>query len=123
MSSFTYNGTKRTTPVVENLADRPVDDPTVRLGDSEMERAATSVARQRADRCGAVYMLTWAGSKIPRKAVINGWEVIWTQHGLVTAEKDGRKDRIGTYTREAEWAGDEGDLHRMKVYVDPKFCG
>lgn len=42
------------------------------------------------------YLVEWKGSNIPRGAVVNGFTIAWTQHGIV---RDKDNAQIGYYER------------------------
>ncbi len=56
--------------------------------------------------------LKWKGSKVPRGHSVNGIQIGWTQHGLVTGV-DGQN--LGTYTRLQEFGGPDRDEHVMLI--------
>lgn len=58
------------------------------------------------------FTLHWTGSKIPRGYKVNGVEIGWTQHGLVTGVNG---EDLGTYDRTIEWGGPNHDEHEMVI--------
>jgi hypothetical protein len=58
------------------------------------------------------FRMEWEGSKIPRGASINGVEIGWTQHGIVTGKNS---EQLGYYEREVEFGGDSGSKHVMVI--------
>lgn len=60
------------------------------------------------------YVLDWNGNKIPRGVVLEGHEIGWTQHGVVSST-DG--ETMGNYDRMIEFGGEDGKQQRMIVYM------
>lgn len=60
-------------------------------------------------------LLSWEGSKVPRGVTIQGKTIAWTQHGIVRAEGGGI---IGYYDRVEQWAGPEGNRHKMIISLN-----
>jgi hypothetical protein len=58
------------------------------------------------------FVLEWTGSKVPRGFKVNGVEIGWTQHGIVTGVN---REMLGTYTRTKEWGGPDRDEHAMRI--------
>ena len=56
--------------------------------------------------------LKWKGSKVPRGHCVNGIEIGWTQHGIVTGVN---RENLGTYTRLQEFGGPDRDEHVMLI--------
>src|ERR1700733_13293533 len=51
------------------------------------------------------YLLSWTGTKVPRGASIDGIQIGWTQHGMVTGTEG---EQWGYYERMMEFGGAEG---------------
>jgi len=71
------------------------------------------------------FRLTWEGSKIPRGGAVDGVEIAWTQHGMITGVN---RENLGYYTREEEFGGESGKRHVMVIStrgseVTPPDCG
>jgi len=58
------------------------------------------------------FVLEWVGTKIPRGFKVNGVEIAWTQHGIVTGVGG---EHLGTYERLKEWGGPDKDEHAMLI--------
>lgn len=58
------------------------------------------------------FRLHWTGSKIPRGALLDGSQITWTQHGVVSTEA---QHNVGYYTRTEEWSGTNKDEHEMII--------
>ena len=52
------------------------------------------------------------GSKIPRGATIDGIEVVWAQHGIISGPNG---QQLGSYDRMEEFSGENKDRHALLV--------
>lgn len=86
----------------------------VNLGDAKLNGIANGLISEMRQRARKILHLQWEGSKIPRGAVIDGTEIVWTQNGQVTGA--GGKS-IGTYERLVEFGGFSGNDQQMLVFV------
>jgi hypothetical protein len=96
---------------------------------------------------GRVFFLEWDGSKVPHDVeIVPGYKIIWTQNGVVTAEKYDQsvvgpanaieskvkiggnmsqllmaknQQNIGIYKRLEEFSGPNRNHHKMMVYLYP----
>lgn len=101
------------------VGDRPLG---VDLGSSHgygrqaeiIEQRLTTLQGELKDRAANLYLLTWHGGKIPRGAMLNGQEIGWTQHGIVTSVNG---EQLGFYDRLLEFGGDDGQEQLMIVYT------
>lgn len=90
-----------------------VDLPNVDLGDKAANQKLNEyLAKLREGR--EMYLVSWRGSKIPRGVKVKGYQIVWTQNGVVT-ESGGMQ--IGTYQRLREFGGDSGKEHTMVIYL------
>lgn len=64
-------------------------------------------------RADDAFILIWEGDKIPRGAEINGYQIIWTQNGVVQSH-DG--EIIGVYDRLMEYGGPSHKEQQMLVF-------
>jgi hypothetical protein len=63
------------------------------------------------------FLLTWEGSKIPRGATVDGVQIGWTQHGLVTGAGG---EQLGEYERITEFGGATGNTQVMLIGTNGK---
>ena len=90
---------------------------------------------------GRVFLMEWAGSKIPHNAEIVGYRILWTQNSYVTAEKLALRGHdsptipiggnmanlitahhrtdIGTYWRLETFGGANKCHHKMIILLEP----
>lgn len=83
-----------------------------------------SLLSEQAIKSRTVYLVLWRGPlRVPRGAIVAGWTIQSTQHGLVTATLPGstKPTRIGTYSRIQDGNGPNRDLNEMLVYIDQGF--
>lgn len=108
--------TNPTNVSVTKLADGNkllVDGPSVDVGDKAVNQKLNEyLAKVREGR--EMYLVAWRGSKIPRGVKVKGYQIVWTQNGVVTASGG---MQIGTYQRLKEFGGDSGDEHIMVIYL------
>lgn len=95
--------------------------PTVRLGNPELEAKVQDLLSRK--REGArVFVLSWEGNLIPRGAVVLGREIVWIQHGIVTATplhpSAVEDEQIGSYSRLVEWGGESGKEQKVLLFID-----
>jgi hypothetical protein len=113
----TYPPVKITKP-----QSKPSDSkgPEARLGArNEQEKAiqadTTGLLGKLAELATEIYLLEWEGGKIPRGAVLNGKEIGWTQHGMVTSTTG---EMMGTYERSVEFGGANKQEQKMLVFLN-----
>lgn len=105
----------------------------VNLGDRRLEgeinRILTMIQRNARHR----FLLIWTGSKVPRGAIVLGYQIVWTQNGEVLAKRADlltgnpntdmsiRGEQIGTYDRLLENGGKEGKDQVMIIHLSTRF--
>lgn len=114
----TLSGTEPQDVFVGEYTGNKDMDPTVRLGDSDAEAQVKGMLQAMAQKAGRKFLVSWKGSKVPHGVRLLGYEIVWTQHGMVTArDKDGQSTMLGTYQRVVEWGGPQKDKHVLVIAV------
>ncbi len=80
------------------------------------EIAVNAIQGAQKEGCIA-FLIEWTGNKIPRGASINGVQIGWTQHGIVTGTKG---EDLGLYERLVECGGPRGTEQKMLVFANNK---
>lgn len=92
--------------------------PTVRLGDPDAEAQTLGILQAMTNRAGRKFLVLWNGSKVPHGVKVLGYEIVWTQHGMVNAkDRNGQTTMIGTYQRVLEWGGPNKDKHVLVIAI------
>ncbi len=88
---------------------------TVKMGDKLVEVHVNRLLGLRRQLSSKIFHLKWEGDKVPSGAIIDGEEISWTQHGMVTS-REGKN--FAVYERLIECGGKSGKEQQMLVFVN-----
>lgn len=87
----------------------------VKMGDKLIEAQVNRLLGLRRQLSSKIFHLKWEGDKIPSGAIVDGKEISWTQHGMVTS-KNG--ENFAVYERLIEFGGKSGKEQQMLVFTN-----